>query len=396
MRVAVAGASLLAMLAIALVGLTTSSSASPAVNYATGTLIIPMDTDTSTTTGANHTPYNQNLGMWKAYGLVYKLLQNDVDVAWSIKAGKTANTDVDFTVTTSKDKRTGTNLGSWTYRGGAFVVNSVDAARALPIIQTWWAANGTYPNVHEAQVPFTADVRLRMTRAPRIANELVNAGISIAYYNAAGIPDSNGNPWTTLSPNVLDETEIANGGLFMQSTTCPQRAYDVFVTPHNSGYAYSLTDPTNLGTRAYAQLDSFVHDGGGWTAMCHSILSNENNISDLTWNGSASVKNLFYAGRPGGVRGGFLTTNGFSTIDNTGGTWTVDPGAAELPIAQAVPTTSPQALPGGSVQTWPSVGSPGAPTYYADTERVPSSTRSRSTTTRSSPAPTTTPPAQGR
>ena len=67
--------------------------------------------------------------------------------------------------------------------------------------------------------------------------------------------------------------EIANGGLYTTSTTCPQRKYDVFVTPHNGGYCYSLTDPTDLGTRTYSQLDTFVHEGGGWTALCHSILS---------------------------------------------------------------------------------------------------------------------------
>ena len=47
-----------------------------------------------------------------------------------------------------------------------------------------------------------------------------------------------------------------------------------------------------------------------------------------------------------------------------------DPAAADLPVAQLVPTTVAQALPGGSVQTWPSPGNPGAPTYWPDTERV--------------------------
>ena len=36
-----------------------------------------------------------------------------------------------------------------------------------------------------------------------------------------------------------------------------------------------------------------MQEGGGWTALCHSILSNENNISDLTRNGSPAVKSLF-------------------------------------------------------------------------------------------------------
>ena len=35
-----------------------------------------------------------------------------------------------------------------------------------------------------------------------------------------------------------------------------------------------------------------------------------------------------------------------------------------------MPTTIAQALPGGSVQTWPSPGNAGAPTYWASTERV--------------------------
>src|SRR4051812_10389833 len=343
------------------------SSAATSVNFSAGSLIIPMDTDTA----ANHASYNQNTGMWKAYGLLYRLLANGIPVRWAINQTKTSTSDVDFTVTNVKDKRSGTALGSWDYRGGAFIVESQYAAQALPIIQAFWAAQGNQPNVHEAQVPFTADVRVTLQSAPRIAEELTNGGIAIAYYNAAAIPDSNGNPWTTTSPNLLDETAIANGGLYTSSTTCPQRKYDVFVTPHNGGYSYSLSDTTDLGTRAYAQLDTFVHDGGGWTALCHSILSNENNINNLTRNGTPAVKNLFYASRPGGIPGGFLTTNGFPSIANGSGTWTVRPTSANLPVIQSVPTTgASQSLPGGSVQTWPAPGNAGAPTYYADTESI--------------------------
>ena len=48
--------------------------------FASGSLIIPMDTDTT----GNHASFNQNSGMWKAYGLVYKLLQSGVPVYWGI------------------------------------------------------------------------------------------------------------------------------------------------------------------------------------------------------------------------------------------------------------------------------------------------------------------------
>src|SRR5262249_37231180 len=146
------------------------------------------------------------------------------------------------------DRRTGTVLGAWSYRGGPFIIDSADAAAAQPIIAAWWAANGNQPNVHQALAGVTAGVDVTLRSAPRIANEAINAGISIAYYNAAGIPDSNGNPWSTSSPNVLTQAQIAAGGLFLQGSPCLQRKYDIFVTPHNSGYSYSLTDPTNLGT----------------------------------------------------------------------------------------------------------------------------------------------------
>ena len=75
-------------------------------------------------------------------------------------------------------------------------------------------ATATSPTCTRRGAGFSANVDIVLRSAPRIANEAINAGITIAYYNAAGIPDLNGNPWSTSSPNILDETEIANGGLF--------------------------------------------------------------------------------------------------------------------------------------------------------------------------------------
>lgn len=81
-RVALAGASLLVVTMLALTGLSANGTAA-SVNFASGSLIIPMDTDTS----GNHASYNQNLGMWEAHGLVYKLLQNDIPVRWAVVRG---------------------------------------------------------------------------------------------------------------------------------------------------------------------------------------------------------------------------------------------------------------------------------------------------------------------
>ncbi len=315
------------------------------VTFAPGSLIIPMDET------------YQNMGMWKAYGLVYNLLSNGIPVSWAISDTKTYN-GVDFTATTG-DLQTGAAVGSYSYRGGPFIISSEDAARALPLIQAWWAKYPGLPVVHTATDSFTANIDAVLRRAPRIANELTNSGVSMAYYNIAGIPDSNGKVWTSASPNVLDQTEIAAGALF-DDGPCSPRKYDIFVTPHNGGYAYSLTDPTNLGTRTYAELDYFNHQGGGWIACCHSLLSNEDAISDLYLNSSPAVKALFRAPVPGGM----LTVDGFHSYDNVGGTWTVH--MPTLPTAQSVPIAVTAGLPGGAIQTW----QPTAVEYYPETERV--------------------------
>ena len=76
----------------------------------TGSLVIPMDTT------------SQNLGMFKAYGLVYKLLQSNIPVYWLILDGKTFN-GVDFSVN-ANNFYTGAVVGApYNYTGGPFVID---------------------------------------------------------------------------------------------------------------------------------------------------------------------------------------------------------------------------------------------------------------------------------
>ena len=64
----------------------------------------------------------------------------------------------------------------------------------LPIIQAFWAAQGNQPNVHEAQVAFTADVRVTLQSAPRIADELINDFVLRCMAEAAAIGAAIGCP----------------------------------------------------------------------------------------------------------------------------------------------------------------------------------------------------------
>ena len=195
-------------------------------NYAAGTLIIPMDRA------------YQDQGMYQAYGLLYQLLDQDIDVHWVIDPAKTwhqapcdtsndecswdcaeegsgikcpyPTASPDFYVAAKvvwSDEGTpaDTVINNHGYRGGPFVVDSADAAAARTIIDAWndqsaWTANPwasrtifSVVTVHEATAPFTGYVRKTMIEAPSIAvfadgNEDIAAG----YLREAGIPQSSG------------------------------------------------------------------------------------------------------------------------------------------------------------------------------------------------------------
>ena len=181
--------------------------------------------------------------------------------------------------------------------------------------------------------PFTAGIYIVLRSPPRIASDAINVSLAISYYNAAKIPDSLGNPWSTTSPDILDETEVAAGMLFSGSV----RKYDIFVAPHTS--TIYVDDPA-----FQTQMNNFLQRGGHLLANCAAIEAFENTAG----------------------LGPFLTYNGIPTVlssdVNHGDTGTFTVAAPDLPLAQAVATTLPQSLPGGAIQTskhnpanyWPS------------------------------------------
>jgi uncharacterized repeat protein (TIGR01451 family) len=168
--------------------------------FATGTLIIPLDTQ------------SQDAGALRAYGLVYALLRNDVPVQWAILSGKPAGGN-DLTISapaTVADVETGAPIGlPISYRGGPFVVDAADRAAALPIVNAWLASDPVTV-VHSVTGTFTADIARTLTAAPRVA--VLQDGfeqIAIADFNAAGIPDSTGAAWSAASSDVLSEAAVA-------------------------------------------------------------------------------------------------------------------------------------------------------------------------------------------
>src|SRR5262249_29376072 len=144
-----------AALALAL-GLVLAARTGRADTFAAGSYIIPMDTT------------YQDAGMLKAYGLVYSLVSRGIPVRWVVDPAKTSQ-GTDFTAS-AVDLRTTAQINNYGYRGGPFVIDSADAAAALPYIQAWWTGHGSpVVSVHSATAPVSGTGGQVLTGPPRIA-----------------------------------------------------------------------------------------------------------------------------------------------------------------------------------------------------------------------------------
>ena len=161
--------------------LTQAALAGTTASFESGSLIIPMDES------------HQDDGVLEAYGLVYLLLLNDVEVHWVIASGKSHGDD-DVTATAYDIDQASSTATSIDYRGGPFVIDSDDAAEALVIIASWRGAHTT--TVHKATLSFSGEVDRVLRYAPSIA--IFSDGeedLAFDILNAAGIPDSNDSAW---------------------------------------------------------------------------------------------------------------------------------------------------------------------------------------------------------
>jgi uncharacterized repeat protein (TIGR01451 family) len=265
-------------------------------SFAPGSLIIPMDTGTN----------GQDAGMLRAYGLVYSLLRNNVPVHWAINPTKGVNGD-DFVVATAntlQDVRTGAVLPPRSYRGGPFLIQSTDAAVARPIIQAWQAAETgpAFTAVHLVigATSINPDIARLLVAAPRIA--LLKDGseaVAFADLNAAGIPDSAGNSWSSTSPDLLTEADVAG------ATTTAHTDGALFAggLPRYCQLTAMSYGPTATTPEVVQEVRSWLRSG----SLTHAFLQNE---------ATTVFENDATAGR-------FLTTGGIVDDGATPATSTV-------------------------------------------------------------------------
>ncbi len=217
--------------------------------FPVGSLIVPMDIT------------YQNGGMFKAYGLLYRLLQNGIPVSWVIRPSKVlctssvsstcvsqSATTADFTVAASDFVTSAAISPAHAYRGGPFVIDQPHAAAAAPIITAWNAAlaAGVKVTVHRTTAAFIGHVKRQLVAAPTIAMfQDGNENIAVSYLVAAGIPDSTGDTtWAATSPDLLTPIQVAGA-------TCPQIAIAIAASPNGATQSgaiatYTTTTPHGL------------------------------------------------------------------------------------------------------------------------------------------------------
>jgi hypothetical protein len=224
--------SLITAAGLALTGVSTCGPQGPAArDFAAGSLVIPMDncyqkrdgTPASQTVGCNATADD---GVFRAYGLVYFLLKNNITVYWAIndkKSTPSGPTGIDVTVPAPGSGSVATKF-DWAggafvpfgfpagqpikYIGGPFLIDAADAARAIGLFNGSADVNGDFlkfrtekmVDIHQVNtdVPFNvAQVRTLAGKPPRIAILAVNPkpyhktslDVMYRYAVAAGLDD---------------------------------------------------------------------------------------------------------------------------------------------------------------------------------------------------------------
>lgn len=204
-------------------------------NFPAGVYIIDM----------GQTSQTINNGL-KPYGLVYALINAGIPVNWAIEPTK-AKDGIDFYATTSAN-------GNKAYRGGSFIINTVAYPAAVPIINSWKAANAGLVVDGPTTANFTAPIYKTLTIWPRAFLDAANDTRIIPYYANAGVPSS------SYQINS-DPTELPSCG----STIGTQ---DIYILPH--------ADPQDWDASFVVGLQNFINNGGAMWASCHAVSAIEN------------------------------------------------------------------------------------------------------------------------
>ena len=261
------------------------------VNFASGSLIIPMDGCYARMSFLGDTDLNQMIapnteasakcngnsekddGVIPAYSLVMRLVRDGIPVSWSIRGGKTSWHDVDFTIvkatgrpvtyrlpggsinTTKYNALTAIN-----YRGAPWVIPAANAAAALTLIDSYAASHAEYQQVdiHIAQTSFDAPVFRTIESIPKLAVVKIDDAVTnfanpqldklVSSISDAVMTDLEGLVWDYVTTDQVLADTLTSGG------------YQVAWVP--SFDLANNTSPTARQSSIIAKLGAFADAGG--------------------------------------------------------------------------------------------------------------------------------------
>ena len=238
-----------------------------------GTIIIPMDDAKQFAPTGNGGANRFNL---KAYGLIQRLLQNNIPMKWAIKAGKSKD-DVDFTATASRLFPSAQGAAALNFSGGPFIVPQGYETIALQVINAFRTevAPGSDTNALNVAVYQTTtstpnvDIRYTIVHKPKIAigqNTGVTSGVHQKLYDFALINDYANVSGTTINNN-----------------SC----YTIATQPH-------FDDPDFI-----SNYRDFLKSGGNVLLQCLSITTFENDSPPAGESRFQSTTGFTGTGNPG-------------------------------------------------------------------------------------------------
>src|SRR4051812_19769794 len=305
----------------------------PAYDFSAGSWIIPMDAcyqptqsfngssfagtnEASTVYGATTNCPDGSLtgrdGVLKAYGFIYRLLQNNVPVYYILNTSKTAVDGVDLTITSTTatpvsqvvhSGATSTygntvefmNAANKTinYRGAPFVISAADVPTVLNLLKTNSDFTGTDSRtgrtwfqdvyIHQAKVNILqAPVKAILLQAPpKIAlMDIGGAAIGVlqGYLKDAGLYTATA---TAQYPSIGDVfTQFNDVTDFTTSNGLVAGGFSILWAPHWEGN-YTIT--TTQRDSVVQKITAFIDAGHPFVAQCAAVATMEGADSLLSY-----------------------------------------------------------------------------------------------------------------
>ncbi len=228
------------------------------VSFSAGSYIIPMDNDKQALNGE---PFNLS-----AYGLIYYLLDNGIELDWVITSGKSKDA-IDFSCNASRIFPTTLGAANLDFRASAFII---DASQV--VLEGDCTGNADVSQVNQLIEDFGSDVAVYST------TQAINVDVRYHLTNAPVIGFLDDGGFTQTGTDVLDYAEISYSTITYSQFEANNGCYTTIIQPHLSA-SNSDSQYTNI-------IANFVSNGGNFFAQCSAIEAYEETALFLTTQGA--------------------------------------------------------------------------------------------------------------